>query len=287
MGSYARAHRIREQVLSHRALRFGFVRNPTLQPVAMGAAANRDHAPHQPNSRSIVGTLLRTHALNTCKPSPRTCLCALSPERACAAGSGLQPRLDFPVPRAFGTLLRVVAFTTTLLSALVGCIALRAGVQARVQASLLSTGRRRGMPSCGTRRLPRSARVRSSRCGRQRVRAQAANRGELRSAGPEEPPPDYTNIDRQPLNRAIMALFRAKMVPAIGRDSELQGYDAIIDLTRTLNSQHKGAQFRGHCSRSPMSGRVHSWVCRPAKLCVRKWPAACGAARSRQSSFRL
>ena len=89
-----------------------------------------------------------------------------------------------------------------------------------------------------------SARSRPVRRSRQSASAQAANRGELRSAGPEEPPPDYTSIDRQPLNRAIMALFRNKMVAALGQDSTLQGYDAIIDLTRTLNSKHKGARRR-------------------------------------------
>lgn len=37
-----------------------------------------------------------------------------------------------------------------------------------------------------------------------------------------------------------MAFFRDRMVRAIGRDSDYEGYDAIIDLTRTLNSQNGG-----------------------------------------------
>jgi hypothetical protein len=62
---------------------------------------------------------------------------------------------------------------------------------------------------------------------------------ELRSAGPQEPPPKYSEIDRNPVNKVIMGLFRSKMVAAIGRDSNLEGYDAIIDLTRVLN-RHEG-----------------------------------------------
>jgi hypothetical protein len=60
-------------------------------------------------------------------------------------------------------------------------------------------------------------------------------------AGPKDEPPDYSGIDRSPFNRAIMALFRRKMVQRIGEDSQMEGYDAIIDLTRKLNSMHPGA----------------------------------------------
>jgi hypothetical protein len=35
--------------------------------------------------------------------------------------------------------------------------------------------------------------------------------------------PDYTAIDSQPLNQVVMALFRRKMVAAIGSDSQLTG----------------------------------------------------------------
>lgn len=45
----------------------------------------------------------------------------------------------------------------------------------------------------------------------------------LARRGPSEPPPSYDLLDAQPLNRAVMALFRAKMVKAIGSDSSLQG----------------------------------------------------------------
>ena len=44
-----------------------------------------------------------------------------------------------------------------------------------------------------------------------------------RAAGPSEPVPNYDALDSQPLNRLVMALFRGKMVDAIGQDSQLEG----------------------------------------------------------------
>jgi hypothetical protein len=46
---------------------------------------------------------------------------------------------------------------------------------------------------------------------------------QLRQAGPGTPAPSYAEIDAQPLNRVVMALFRRKMVESIGSDSQLQG----------------------------------------------------------------
>ena len=37
------------------------------------------------------------------------------------------------------------------------------------------------------------------------------------------PPPDYTLLDAQPLNRAVTALFRRKMVAAVGTDVDAEG----------------------------------------------------------------
>jgi hypothetical protein len=45
----------------------------------------------------------------------------------------------------------------------------------------------------------------------------------VRQAGPATDVPDYTEIDSQPLNKIVMALFRNKMVAAIGSDSQLSG----------------------------------------------------------------
>lgn len=55
--------------------------------------------------------------------------------------------------------------------------------------------------------------------------------------GPSGPKPSYVEIDAQPLNRVVYSLFRKKMVTALGnKDSSLDGYDGIIDLTRRLNA---------------------------------------------------
>lgn len=42
-------------------------------------------------------------------------------------------------------------------------------------------------------------------------------------AGPSTPQPDFSEVDRQPLNAAIMALFRRKMVQALGEDVQESG----------------------------------------------------------------
>jgi len=56
-------------------------------------------------------------------------------------------------------------------------------------------------------------------------------------AGPRDSQPDYSAIDAQPLNHLIYSLFRNKMVQALGgKDSPMEGYPAIIDLTRRLNA---------------------------------------------------
>jgi len=43
------------------------------------------------------------------------------------------------------------------------------------------------------------------------------------TAGPGDSPPDYTEIDAQPLNKVITQLFRKKMVAQLGVDSTQQG----------------------------------------------------------------
>ena len=43
------------------------------------------------------------------------------------------------------------------------------------------------------------------------------------AAGPASPPPDYSAIDAQPLNRLVYTLFRKRMAQAIGADSQLEG----------------------------------------------------------------
>eukprot|EP00803_Ostreobium_quekettii_P006358 evm.model.scf_70EXC.3 EVM.evm.TU.scf_70EXC.3 scf_70EXC:52044-56663(-) len=97
----------------------------------------------------------------------------------------------------------------------------------------------------------------------------SADADELLAAGPQDAPPDYSKIDGTIVSRAVMGLFRARMVETLGEDSELEGqnmplalnpmaefafaeldsefswkledcdrYDAIIDLTRKLNAKY-------------------------------------------------
>jgi hypothetical protein len=76
------------------------------------------------------------------------------------------------------------------------------------------------------RRHPSSAAPRPPRRPRLAPAGAAASDGTppaLRQAGPQAPAPDYAPIDAQPLNRVVMALFRRKMVAAIGSDSQLEG----------------------------------------------------------------
>ena len=50
----------------------------------------------------------------------------------------------------------------------------------------------------------------------------------LSKAGPKDPAPSYGAIDSQPFNRAIMSLFRRKMVAAIGSDTDAQGWGVLL-----------------------------------------------------------
>lgn len=77
---------------------------------------------------------------------------------------------------------------------------------------------------------------------------------------PTNQPVDYTRIDANPLNKLIMALFRKKMVAAIGKDSIKQGYDAIIDLTQTLNSMHTRASDTQAATRAILVSLFPSWL---------------------------
>src|SRR5688500_13728835 len=62
-------------------------------------------------------------------------------------------------------------------------------------------------------------------------------------AGPSDAAPSYAAIDATPLNRVVYTLFRNKMVASLdGQDSDQQGYAAIIDLTRRLNTLGTASQ---------------------------------------------
>lgn len=70
-----------------------------------------------------------------------------------------------------------------------------------------------------TRPSPKFVRKLRSGAGR----AQSSAQADYRRAGPAGPPVDYTDIDSRPLNRAIMQLFRQKMVQALDADSSETG----------------------------------------------------------------
>lgn len=85
---------------------------------------------------------------------------------------------------------------------------------------------------------PSSRGVLTRHRGRASLHAPVSSRAHDRSRhGPSGPKPSYVEIDAQPLNSLVYSLFRKKMVDALGNtDSSLDGYDAIIDLTRRLNA---------------------------------------------------
>lgn len=84
----------------------------------------------------------------------------------------------------------------------------------------------------------------------------------VRHAGPTAPEPQqtYADIDSQPLNQLVMGLFRRKMVAAIGSDSQLSGYEAIIDLTRKLNSSFPEARQVQEATRGILNSLFPSWL---------------------------
>ncbi len=94
--------------------------------------------------------------------------------------------------------------------------------------------------------------------GRAMPRAAAA----VAPAGPGSPKPveTYRKIDGQPMNRAIMALFRKKMVAALGRDSDRQGYEAIVDLTHRLNSKYPTARETQAATHSILQSLFPAWL---------------------------
>lgn len=86
---------------------------------------------------------------------------------------------------------------------------------------------------------PACARPVAVQCGAQPHRWPCRLRAAAQQAGPQTPEPSYTDIDAQPLNRVVMALFRRKMVDALGTDSTMQGYVGCHQLTQTKQQQQQ------------------------------------------------
>jgi hypothetical protein len=57
-----------------------------------------------------------------------------------------------------------------------------------------------------------------------------------------------------------MALFRSKMVAALGSDSTQPGYAGIIDLTRRLNAAHADARGVQRATREILVSLFPSWL---------------------------
>jgi len=81
-----------------------------------------------------------------------------------------------------------------------------------------------------------------------------------RDAGPQAPPPRYDAVDAQALNQGVMGLFRRKMVAELGRDSQLEGYDAIIDLTRRLNAADRAPRETQVATRRILQSLFPAWL---------------------------
>jgi hypothetical protein len=78
--------------------------------------------------------------------------------------------------------------------------------------------------------------------------------------GPTDPKPSYAAIDAQPLNKIVYGLFRRKMVSALdNRDSALEGYDGIVDLTRRLNALGSPRQTQA-LTRRILNSLFPSWL---------------------------
>ena len=89
------------------------------------------------------------------------------------------------------------------------------------------------------------------------TRPQSGHDTHLPRAGPGDEAPDYTAVDSRLLNRAVMGLFRSRMVQAIQEDSPLSG----CDLPGTLHIQQH-ALYLLYCWTSTCAQRqVYSMCC--------------------------
>jgi len=78
--------------------------------------------------------------------------------------------------------------------------------------------------------------------------------------GPADDKPDYSAIDAMPLNKAVMGLFRRKMVDAVGRDSAQLGYAAIVDLTWMLNTKYASPRETQTATVKILRSLMPSWL---------------------------
>lgn len=79
----------------------------------------------------------------------------------------------------------------------------------------------------------------------------------LVAAGPATPPPDYSAIDAQPLNRVVYGMFRRRMAQAIGSDSSLDGWVRAGVVQPAFADACTLCQFRLHAHLPPMYAAAH------------------------------
>ncbi|KAK9864268.1 hypothetical protein WJX84_010435 [Apatococcus fuscideae] len=79
-------------------------------------------------------------------------------------------------------------------------------------------------------------------------------------AGPEEPPPSYEDVDRQPLNKAMMGLFRSRLKGHLNTDSQLPGYDGVMELTKDLSQRYATPQQVQQNTVQILSSLFPSWL---------------------------
>mmetsp|Transcript_27681 Transcript_27681/g.78271 ORF Transcript_27681/g.78271 Transcript_27681/m.78271 type:complete len:307 (+) Transcript_27681:198-1118(+) len=84
--------------------------------------------------------------------------------------------------------------------------------------------------------------------------------------GPADEAPDYTTIDGNPLNQTIMTLFRRKMALAVEEDSELCGYNAIVDLTWKLNTKFDTPEATQTATVGILISLMPSWLLKLFKV---------------------
>lgn len=72
--------------------------------------------------------------------------------------------------------------------------------------------------------------------------------------------PDYAELDAKPANAFLMDLFKRKMVHEIGEDTQMVGYEGLIDLTRALNGKYGTPKGTQEATRRILKSLFPSWL---------------------------
>lgn len=58
--------------------------------------------------------------------------------------------------------------------------------------------------------------------------------------GPSTPPPDYSAIDGNLVNRRLTSIFRGKLEAELGRPARASGYAGVVEVVKALAQRHRG-----------------------------------------------